>query len=293
MGALADERVIELTIGHSLEVVFPAKRPVLPRGQNSVAALAARGLSIRNVVEDVSFDLWPGEILGVGGLQGMGQRELFLALFGAMDLTSGRIFVRGAPVSLRSPADAVRSRIGISLVPEDRKTEGLFLELDGRENVALPSLRRFLVAGIVDRRSEAQAVLESLRLVQVPTRALGNPVKQLSGGNQQKIAIAKWLLTGSRILLLYDPTRGVDVGTKAEIYRLIHSFAASGGSVLFYSTDISELVNLCDDVLVLYRGRIADTLSGPTVTDTEIMRAALGQGRAADDQESDVGHRLR
>ena len=283
MGEISDDRVIELTIGRSLEVVFPPKqRRHSPEG---APALAVRGLSAAGAVNDVSFNLWPGQILGVGGLQGMGQRELFLALFGAMERSAGDVAVNGAPVNLRSPADAVRADIGISLVPEDRKTEGLLLELDGQQNVSLPSLRRYVRGGLVKRGREARDVLAALARVQVPPRALLQPVKQLSGGNQQKIAIAKWLLTGSRILLLYDPTRGVDVGTKAEVYRLVHGFAASGGSVLFYSTDIAELVNLCDDVLVLYRGHVVDTLAGDAVTDTQIMRAALGQANTADLKE--------
>jgi ribose transport system ATP-binding protein len=222
----------------------------------------------------------------------MGQRELFLGLFGAAELTAGEVAVNGTAVDLRSPADAVRAEIGISLVPEDRKTEGLFLDLDGQENVSLPSLGRFVRAGLVDRSREAREVLEALIRVQVPPRALRQPVKQFSGGNQQKIVLAKWLLTGSRILLLYDPTRGVDVGTKAEIYHLIHNFAASGGAVLFYSTEIAELVNLCDSVLVLYRGRVADILTGKDVSDTRIMRAALGQARATERLEEAHGRHL-
>jgi ribose transport system ATP-binding protein len=273
MGEISDDRVIELMIGRSLDVVFPPKR-TRSSGLEGAPALAVRRLSAADGLTDVSFDIWPAQILGVGGLEGMGQRRLFLALFGAMETSGGEICIDGAPVGLRSPAAAVSA--GIGLVPEDRKTEGLLLELDGQQNVALPSLRRFLRAGLVDRRREAREVLAALARVQVPPRALVRPVKQFSGGNQQKIAIAKWLLTGSRILLLYDPTRGVDVGTKAEIYRLVHDFAASGGAVLFYSTDITELVNLCDEVLVLYRGRVTDILAGEAITDTQIMRAALG-----------------
>jgi ribose transport system ATP-binding protein len=279
MGEISDDRVIELMIGRSLDVVFPPKR-TRSSGLEGAPALAVRRLSAAAGLIDVSFDLWAGRILGVGGLEGMGQRRLFLALFGAVETSGGEICIDGAPVGLRSPADAVRA--GIGLVPEDRKTEGLLLELDGQQNVALPSLRRFLRAGLVDRRREAREVLGALARVQVPPSALVRPVKQFSGGNQQKIAIAKWLLTGSRILLLYDPTRGVDVGTKAEIYRLVHDFAASGGAVLLYSTDIAELVNLCDEVLVLYRGRVTDILTGEAITDTQIMRAALGHARSTE-----------
>jgi len=239
-------------------------------------------------VRTVSFDLGRGRILGLGGLHGMGQRELFLALFGAAEITAGEIKVNGTPVQLRSPTDAIRAEIGISLVPEDRKTEGLFLELDGSRNVSLPSQRRFERAGLINVAAENAAVRDVFRLLQVPPRALWLPVKQLSGGNQQKIVIAKWLLARSKILLLYDPTRGVDVGTKAEIYRLAREFVAAGGSILFYSTDISELVNLCDDVLVIYRGTIAASLHGDEISDARIMRAAVGHaGRGRADEVTD------
>lgn len=281
---VSNEEVIELTIGRSLDVIFPTKQARKVR--SGVPALAARNLSTKDGVHDVSFELWPREILGVSGLQGMGQRQLFLALFGATEAIEGSIEVNGATVTMRTPADAVSAHIGISLVPEDRKTEGLFLELDGQQNVSLPSLPRFLAGGIVDGKREAQAVLDALARVQVSPRALREQVKRFSGGNQQKIVIAKWLMTGSRILLLYDPTRGVDVGTKAEIYRIIHDFAAAGGAVLLYSTEIAELTNLCDDVLVLYRGRVLERLAGDLVSDTQIMRAALGQTKNDSDERS-------
>src|SRR5262249_14648848 len=142
-------------------------------------------------------------------------------------------------------------------------------------------LGRFLGGGLVDHAREEAAVGDVLDLVQVARRALWSPARQFSGGNQQKITIAKWLLAGGRILLLYDPTRGVDAGTKAEIYRLMRRFAEAGGAILFYSTDIPELVNLCDEVLVLYRGRVAERLVGQAIGDTQIMRAAVGQAAGA------------
>lgn len=281
---IADEQVIETMIGRSLNVVFPAKRAsVVEAGSQPV--LSAVGLRSGRNLHEIDLDLYAGQILGVGGLEGMGQRELFLALFGAMPLNAGHIQVHGTPVSLRSPADAVCS--GISLVPEDRKTEGLFLDLDGRQNVTLPSLGRFIFGGLVRQGDEAAAALQVLAQVQVPARALYQQAKQFSGGNQQKIVIAKWLLTGSRILLLYDPTRGVDIGTKAEIYQLMHEFVGNGGCVLLYSSEVGELVNLCHDVLVLYRGRVEQRLSGTEVSETQIMRAALG-GSSVDVAASNV-----
>jgi ribose transport system ATP-binding protein len=244
-----------------------------------VPVLSTHGLATATGIADVSLALNSGEILGLGGLDGMGQRELFLALFGVNETTAGDIRIDGQRVRLRSPADAVRA--GIGMLPEDRQSEGLFLDLDGRENVSLPSLRRFLRAGLLKLREEEAAVQQALERVAVAPRAVWSRVRNFSGGNQQKIALAKWLLTKSRILLLYDPTRGIDVGTKAELYRLVRRYADAGGAVLFYSTDIPELVNLCDQVMVIYRGCIVARLGPADLSEQAIMGAAVGQRHEA------------
>ena len=274
---LSDEDVIELMIGRSIDAVFP-HRPAATAAQAS-PIFEARDFAAEGV-GPVSFGIRPGEILGVAALQGMGQRELFLGLFGARPRLSGSIAVNGETRDIRSPADAIQWDIGIGLIPEDRKTEGLFLDLDGRENATLPSLRDNQHFGIINSDGERRSVAAMFARVNLSSRAIWSPVRQLSGGNQQKVILAKWLLSGGRIMLFYDPTRGVDIGTKAEIYRLMRDFANSGGAVLFYSTDITELVNLCDAAIVLYRGRLAETLATKNLTDTNIMRAAVGQGTA-------------
>jgi ribose transport system ATP-binding protein len=278
--AISDNDVIELMIGRSLAAAFPPKAKEPRPSSTDRAALAVRDLRSTGV-NGISLNLWPRWITGLGGLDGMGQRELFLALFGLAEIESGSISVNGHQVTIRSPADAISERIGISMVPEDRKGEGLFLDLDGRQNISLPSLSRFIRWGLVDDRAEGAAVRSVLELVQVVPRALWSLVREFSGGNQQKIVLAKWLLAGSRILLLYDPTRGVDVGTKAEIYHLVREFAEAGGAVLYYSTDIPELVNLCDEVAVIYRGRIAEILEDDAISETRIMAAAVAQSAAA------------
>jgi ribose transport system ATP-binding protein len=210
----------------------------------------------------------------------MGQLDLFRACFGMVPKTGGELRVDGKAITLASPRDAVRANIGISLVPEDRKTEGLFLKLDGRSNTSMPVIDRFARFGIIDSAAETKAVAEVLDHVQVHRRALYTRAGAFSGGNQQKIAIGKWLLAESRILLMFDPTRGVDVGTKHELYVLIRDFAEAGGAVLFYSTEIAELVNLCDRVLVMYAGRMVKELGGGDITEENIMRAALGEAAA-------------
>lgn len=273
MADLSDGEIIELMIGRSLGGAFPAK-PDLRVGGCAPAALSCRNLPTSHGGE-VSFSLRRGEVLGLAGLDGMGQRELFLTLFGVNRLAAGEIRIADRPVRFRSPADAIEC--GIGMLPEDRKTEALFQDLDARENVSLPSLGQFLRAGLVRPRLERKLVSNVLDEVSVFRRALWTPVRRFSGGNQQKIAVAKWLLTNSNVLLLYDPTRGIDVGTKTEIYHIVRQYADAGGAVLFYSTEIPELVNLCDQVMVIYRGRIVETLAGDTVTESAIMGAAVGR----------------
>ncbi len=271
---LGDDEVIRMIIGRSLAHAFPPRPVAADRFGPEV--LSATRLGAGDRLREVSFALRRGEILGIAGLQGMGQLELFLSCFGVGEITGGQLAVDGRPVVIASPVDAVRADIGISLVPEDRKTEALFLKLSGRHNVSLPVIERFTRFGLVDLDAEAAAVDRVLAAVKVDKRALWTRAGAFSGGNQQKIAIAKWLLAESRVLLLYDPTRGIDVGTKNEVYELMRTFAAAGGAVLFYSTEIPELVNLSDRVVVLYRGRVAVELAEPDISEAAIMTAALG-----------------
>jgi ribose transport system ATP-binding protein len=278
--AINDDEVIRMIIGRSLASTFPPR--VAPQGTAMTPALTARHLKTASRLTDGSFTLAKGEVLGIAGLQGMGQLELFLACFGMARLQSGRLEVDGKPISLASPKDAVRANIGISLVPEDRKTEALFLKLDGLRNVSLPIIDRFTHFGFIDTTAEREAVGQVLDRVQVQPRALFTRISAFSGGNQQKIAIGKWLLAESRTLLMYDPTRGVDVGTKHELYVLIRDFAKAGGAVLFYSTEIAELVNLCDRVLVMYGGRMVRELADGEISEEAIMRAALGETNGRD-----------
>lgn len=277
---LSDDQVVEKVVGHSLV------RALIPDRRHKVSAekplLSGRGLATDGRLEDVSFDLHQGEILGISGLQGMGQLDLFLALFGMADLTRGEVKLDGKTVTVASPRDAVRSNIGISLLPEDRKTEGLFLHLSGQQNVSLPVIERFATMGWVHTEVERRAVDQALARVNVHPRALYKPVSSFSGGNQQKISLAKWLLARSRILLMFDPTRGVDVGTKEEIYRLMREFADAGGAILFYSTEIPELVNLSNRVLGIYRGRIIEALEGDDISEENILHAVIGHETLAE-----------
>ena len=279
--ALSDDEVIERIIGRSLSQAFPPRAE--PPTETRPPVLEARGLDAGRA-RGVDFVLRQGEILGVAGLQGMGQQDLFNACFGMTPPRAGQILVDGREVALGSPADAIRPNIGIGMVPEDRKTEGLFLKLDGRANATLPVAARFARCGVLSARAEGAAVARAFAQVQVDRRADWTPAGAFSGGNQQKIAIAKWLVAQSRILLLFDPTRGIDVGTKHELYLLMRRYVEAGGAILFHSTEIPEIVHLCDRALVLYGGRVQTELAGEALTEAGIMRAALGgseSGRSA------------
>jgi len=273
---ISDDEVIRLVIGRSMDAKYPPK--ITPAGlteSRSAPAIEARGIRVDGVVSDFNLKLKVGEVHGIAALQGMGQREMFEALFGASFIDDGEIRIDGKTVTLTSTADSLKAGVATSFLPEDRKTEGLFLRLPGGENVSLPVIGRYSRFGLIDRKREQAAIRRSLAQMEVNPRALYKPCLSFSGGNQQKIAMAKWLLTQSRVWLMFDPTRGIDVGTKHQIFVLMRAFAAAGGSVLFYSTDVPELVNVCDCVSVMYRGRNAGELEGEALTEENVMRKML------------------
>lgn len=273
--SFTDAEVIELIIGRSVENTYPPK-PDAAEFKSRAPVLEARGISAGPKLRDVSFVLRPGEILGVAGLQGMGQNSLFSALFGEARLAGGEVLVDGAPIHLTSPADALHPSVAIGLVPEERKTQGLFLQLNGRLNASLPVIGRFHRGPLIDGAQEARATAEAFSVVEVDERAQYMAAGTFSGGNQQKISIAKWLVAQSRILLLFDPTRGIDVGTKHQLYDMMRAFTAAGGAILLHSTEIPELEYLCDRVAVLYEGRVDRWLEGDAITEVAMMEAALG-----------------
>ncbi len=271
-GTKSDTEVIELMIGREYQNVFPPKSTA-----NSTAKpiLECRGLTWTNRLTDISFAVRPGEVIGLGGLDGQGQRELLLALFGVLRGCSGEVVIDGKPVRLGSPAQASSGEIGMALIPEDRKTEGLMLPMSVRENLAFSAMDKVSKHGIIDRAAEDRLLDEMVKLLAIKTAGLEVPVGALSGGNQQKVVIAKWLMRHPRIILLNDPTRGIDVGTKQEIYQLLRRLADEGAAIVFYSTDYDELIGCCDRVLVLYDGAIKRELAGDEITEHALIASAL------------------
>jgi ribose transport system ATP-binding protein len=272
-GTKTDNEVVELMIGREYSHVFP------PKGVRADAAAApvleCRGLSWTNRLNDISLSVRAGEVVGLGGLDGQGQRELLLALFGVLRGLSGEVLVGGKPVRIGGPRHAKQGEIGMALIPEDRKTEGLMLPMTVRDNLSFAALDRISSGGVIDRAKEARLIDDMIKLLAIRTAGTDIPVGALSGGNQQKVVIAKWLMREPRIILLNDPTRGIDVGTKQELYQLLRNLADAGTSILFYTTDYDELIGCCDRVMVLYDGVIKRELVGAEITERALVASAL------------------
>jgi len=275
-GTKTDNEVVELMIGREYSGVFPAK--TVHAASSATPLLEVRQLGWTDKLHGISLQLHAGEVIGLGGLDGQGQRELLLALFGVLSSTTGQVLIDGRPVAISGPHVAKRKDIGMALIPEDRKTEGLMLPMSVRDNLSFAALGAFTRWGVVDAAAEREAVDRIVRLLAVRTDGTALPAGSLSGGNQQKLVIGKWLMMAPRIILLNDPTRGIDVGTKQEIYQLLREVADAGAAILFYSTDYDELVGCCDRVLVMYDGAIKRELMGAEITERALISSALNLG---------------
>ena len=274
---LTPNEVVSLMVGRDLSAATREDGP--PRTPGEVV-LAVESLSLpwpghaRGYrLKDVSLSVRAGEIVGVAGLMGAGRTELLEALFGAApQRPSGRILLDGQPVAFAHPAEAKTA--GVALVTEDRKRLGLFTQLPVQDNITLCTLPRLARGGLLAGPSERAAADESIAQLRIKTDGPGAPVMSLSGGNQQKCIIARWLRTEPRLLLLDDPTRGVDVGAKAELYRVIRSLAAEGLAVLVTSSELPELLQLCDRIAVLCEGRLTGELPRDDFSEEAVMRLA-------------------
>ncbi|HWA18276.1 MAG TPA: sugar ABC transporter ATP-binding protein [Devosia sp.] len=271
-GTKSDDAIVELMIGREYKNVFP-DRGAKPK--EAAPILKTSGLAWGNELKGIDLEVRPGEVVGLGGLDGQGQRQLLLALFGTLVGMTGSVEVAGRPVKLSGPRQAKSPDIGMALIPEDRKNEGLMLPMSVRANLSFAAMRQFSRFGIVDKTAEDKEIDEIVKLLSIKADGVDGPVAALSGGNQQKVVIGKWLMTKPRIILLNDPTRGIDVGTKQEFYQLLARLAETGVAIIYYSTDYDELVGCCDRVLVMYDGRIGRTLEGAEITEKNLVAAAL------------------
>ncbi|WP_027015432.1 sugar ABC transporter ATP-binding protein [Comamonas composti] len=267
-------KLVALMVGRPVEQLYPqahdsSRLPQVPR-------LELRGLCCGHRVRDLTFTLHAGEVIGIAGLIGAGRTELALTIFGITPATSGQLLVDGQPVSIRTPAQA--RDLGIAYVPEDRGQQGLIRSQGVRENFSLACLQQFANAGFVSTVAEAKAAQQAIERFGIRTRGLEQPVRHLSGGNQQKLVLAKWLATRPGIVILDEPTRGIDVGAKAEIYAHIRRLAQEGLAIVLISSDLPEVLGMSDRILVMSAGRITASFDRQQATAELVGEAMIHLG---------------
>jgi ribose transport system ATP-binding protein len=275
---LDEDKIIEMMVGRRLEEQYPRLERELGPISLQVKALAGPG------VRGVNFSLHQGEILGFSGLMGSGRTELMKLIYGASPISAGEVEVDGHALVPRSPADGLAA--GIAYISEDRKGDGLVLELSVRENMSLCALGEFISHGKIDGKAERQAVSDYVRLFNIKTPSQDQLIKLLSGGNQQKVAIAKGLLTRPKVLILDEPTRGVDVGAKKEIYQLINQFKKEGMSIILVSSEMPEVLGMSDRIMVMHEGRISAEFNTRDANQEKLMAAAVGKQWQAEQEAS-------
>jgi inositol transport system ATP-binding protein len=268
-GELDIDKVISMMVGRKLENNFP-KRAV-PIGEE---ALRVEGLTSPGVFRNISFSARKGEIVGFAGLMGAGRTEVMRALFGLDGHSAGEIRIFGKRVAIRSVADSIRSKM--TMMSEDRRRYGLIPVRSVRENISLSSLKRFIYRGRLHVSKETKVVSDICARMSVKTPSLGTTVEALSGGNQQKVVLAKWMLNEPDILIMDEPTRGIDVGAKYEIYKLMGDLAAEGRALVIVSSEMPELIGMCDRIYVMCKGEIAGELARDEFSQEAIMRLATG-----------------
>lgn len=263
------DQIIEMMIGRSMDEMYPQKTAT-----PAEVVLEVKNLRRGKMVQDISFQLRAGEILGMSGLVGSGRTETVRAIFGADKLESGQIFVRGKECHIRNPKEAVM--LGIGMLPENRKEEGLILDIPIRQNITLSCIREICNAlGVLNKKKEDTIVAQTIAELQVKTKNDQNNVSSLSGGNQQKVAIGKWLASESKILILDEPARGVDVGAKFEIFKLINDLATQGVAIIMISSYMPELIGLCDRIIVMNEGKKKGEIMRDDFSEKNILDLAL------------------
>jgi ABC-type sugar transport system, ATPase component len=266
---LTREEIIKLMVGRDLGQMIP-KEPA----EIGEAALTVTNLTRKGVLHNINLTVHKGEILGLAGLVGAGRTELARVIFGADPFDQGTISLFGRPTKIRSPQEAIK--LGIGLVTEDRKQQGLVLGMVVRENITLANLEELSVMSFIQSRREREIARNFVRDLTVKTPTIEQTVQNLSGGNQQKVVLAKWLFTDSRILLFDEPTRGIDVGAKTEIYQLMNALVKRGVAIIMISSELPEVLGMSDRIAVMHEGRIAGELSREEATQEKIMHLATG-----------------
>lgn len=267
---ITKDEVISMMVGRVLEDIYPRRDDIAP----GETLLEVENLTVPGSVKNVSFQVKAGEIVGLGGLEGQGQRDAVRAIFGDVPFTEGRITANG--LVLKSRGIRGRIRRGVAYVTHDRRGEGLILHESVRRNSALASLYRRSCAGFIKGAQERAAVEENVEKMQIKVSSIDQKASTLSGGNQQKVMLARWLMTQPRVLMIDEPTKGVDVGARMSVYRIIDQLTREGIAILMLTSDMMELIGLSDRVLVFYEGRITGELKRGEATEEKIMLAASG-----------------
>ena len=261
--------LINLMVGRELSTLFPERNATIGE-----TLLEAKHICAGRMVDDVSFSVRRGEVLGFSGLVGAGRTETMRAIFGADKMESGQVVYQGKEVLLKSPVDAVGRKIG--LVPEDRKNQGVLIEQSIRVNTTLTSLGRVSKMGIIKHKKDKEFSKKILAELATKYASVEDNVSSLSGGNQQKIALAKWLAADCQCMILDEPTRGVDVGAKAEIYKNINKLAESGMAIIMISSEMEEIINMCDRVMIMRQGKIVGELEKNEMTENNLIKLSMG-----------------
>lgn len=264
-----NEKLIHMMVGRKLKDIFPR----LER-EPGKEVLRVKSLTKKGVLENVSFSIREGEVLGVSGLMGSGRTEIAKAIFGALKLDSGEIYLNNKSVKVKSPKDAVR--YGIAYLSEDRKMEGLLLKLSVKHNMTLSSLNKITKRGKINNKAETNIVADFIKKLSIKTPSSEQTIKNLSGGNQQKVVISKWMLIDPKVLILDEPTRGVDVGAKREIYELINKLKEAGVAIIVISSEMPEVMGISDRILVIHEGKVCGEFTHAEVTQEKIMKCAVG-----------------
>ncbi|WP_371018163.1 sugar ABC transporter ATP-binding protein [Pseudalkalibacillus sp. JSM 102089] len=263
------DEVVRKMVGRELTDRFPERSPELGE-----TMLEVKGLSRKGVFENVSFSVRSGEIVGVSGLMGAGRTEIMRTIFGLDGKYTGDILLNGKPVVIKSPHQAVQ--LGLGFITEDRKEEGLVLDFSLKDNIALPSLYSFAPKGLINEKSEEDFVELLIKRLTIKTDSAKTSAKNLSGGNQQKVVIAKWIGIGPKVLILDEPTRGVDVGAKREIYQLMNELTDRGVAIIMVSSELPEVLGMSDRILVFREGHMTGEVSKEEATQEKIMTLATG-----------------
>ena len=270
-GHLDTDYLIKLMVGRDLDNKFPKTKV-----EFGDEILRVEHLSREGVIDDINFNVRRGEILGIAGLVGAGRTEVARVIFGADKKTSGDIYIEGKLTKIKTPKDAIANKVGIGLAPEDRKTQGLVQLMSISDNVIMPCEDKVSKFGVFDRKEVKELLDRLIKSLKIKTPSAGQLVENLSGGNQQKVVLAKWIASGAEIMILDEPTRGIDVGAKVEVYQLMNKLVESGAGIIMISSELPELLAMSDRIVVMCEGKITGELSREEADQEKILKLAAG-----------------